>query len=124
MLMGINTGLRGGGESLGKEPFYFKSFDKIIGVAHDVNELRSEFERLLSVDSKALEYHLREGHIVQWLEYMGETELARRLVGVVDPKVAYEIISNYLTMNRDRKTEETPKSQGRGKRSRGGSRRT
>mgnify|MGYP001626421121 FL=1 len=120
MLMSVGTGLRGDGESLGKEPFYFKSFDRVIGVAHNLNELRSEFERLLNVDPKALEYHLREGHIVRWLEYIGEIELASKLIGVSDPGRAYEIIGNYLTKGRDTNTEERPVvKQRRSKRSRG-----
>ncbi|WP_243665627.1 hypothetical protein [Vulcanisaeta sp. JCM 16159] len=106
--------IEAGGEFPGKEPFYFKSFDRVISVAHNVNELRSEFGRLLNVDPKALEYHLREGHIVQWLEYIGEVELARRLIGISDPGRAYEIINNYLTGSRDTTTEEEPSTrQGR-----------
>ncbi|WP_054841906.1 hypothetical protein [Vulcanisaeta distributa] len=112
--MSASTGL-GNSEPPGKEPFYFKSFDRVIGVAHNVNELRSEFGRLLSVDPKALEYHLREGgHIVQWLEYIGEVELARRLIGISDPGMAYEVMNNYLTGSKDATTEEkTSAKQGR-----------
>ena len=120
MPMSVNTGLRSNGELPGKEPFYFKSFDKVIGVAHNLDELRREFERLINDDPKALEYHLKEGHIVQWLEYIGEIELARRLVGVNDLKTAYEIMNNYLTKNKDIMTkEETPKNQSRSRRSKG-----
>jgi len=28
------------------DPFYFKSYEKIVGVAHDVNELEKEIERI------------------------------------------------------------------------------
>ncbi|WP_101940229.1 hypothetical protein [Vulcanisaeta sp. EB80] len=79
-----------------KEPFYFKSYDKVIGIAHDIYELRNEIERLMQVDTKALEYHLSEGHIIQWLNYIGEKELASKLMGVKDPKDALEIINTHL----------------------------
>jgi len=84
------------GRTSGKEPFYFKSYDKVIGIAHDVHELKNEIERLMQVDAKALEYHLSEGHIVQWLNYIGEKELASKLMGVKDPKDALEIINTHL----------------------------
>ncbi|WP_054844400.1 hypothetical protein [Vulcanisaeta souniana] len=79
--MSAKSGLQGSAKSISREPFYFKSFDRVIGVAHDLEELRSEFNRLLGIDPRALEYHLREGHIVQWLTYIGENELAARLTG-------------------------------------------
>ncbi|BFI73844.1 uncharacterized protein SSO10704 [Nanoarchaeota archaeon] len=79
-----------------KEPFYFKSFDKIVGVAKDVEELKKEIARLLYIDPKVVEYHLKEGHIVKWLEYIGENELAKKLRKVTDPIKAYEVIENYL----------------------------
>ncbi|WP_054857807.1 hypothetical protein [Vulcanisaeta sp. JCM 16159] len=96
-----------GEKAQGKEPFYFKSFDRVIGIARNVEELKSELERLINVDPKALEYHLREGHIVQWLVYIGEVELAKRLIGVGDPKRALEIVSEYLSSRgREGKPEE------------------
>ena len=79
-----------------KEPFYFKSYDKVIGVAHDVSELASEFKRLLSNDEEALKYHLREEHIVQWLKYIGEDELAGKLHGITDPNKALEVINKHM----------------------------
>ena len=82
--------------STSKEPFYFKSFDKVIGVAHDVSELASEFKRLLNSNEEALKYHLREGHIVQWLRYIGEDELASKLHGITDPNKALEIMSKHV----------------------------
>ncbi|ABW01969.1 hypothetical protein [Caldivirga maquilingensis] len=81
----------------GKEPFYFKSFDKVIGVAHNASELANEFKRLLGSNEEALEYHLREGHIVQWLRYIGEDELAGKLHGVTEPNKALEIISKHIS---------------------------
>ncbi len=30
-----------------KQPFYFKSYDEVIGVARNVNELRAELAKLL-----------------------------------------------------------------------------
>ncbi len=94
--MNTKSGSQGSAKSIGREPFYFKSFNRVIGIAHDLEELRSEFNRLLGIDQRALEYHLREGHIVQWLTYIGEDELAARLTGVGDPRTAYEVISSYV----------------------------
>nr|WP_011225144.1 hypothetical protein [Sulfolobus islandicus]CAG38179.1 hypothetical protein [Sulfolobus islandicus] len=77
------------------EPFYFKSYDRVIGIAHDVKELEKEMERLSKEDPAALEYHLREGHIVSWLNYIGEKGLAEMLKGVVNPKEALARIKEY-----------------------------
>lgn len=68
------------------EPFYFKSYDKVVGVAHDVKELEKEMDRLSKEDIDCLEYHLKEGHIVSWLNYIGEKGLAEMLKDVSDPK--------------------------------------
>jgi hypothetical protein len=64
------------------EPFYFMSYDKRIGIARSVNELIAEMTRLAKDDPGALEYHLREGHIVEWLYYIGEGEIASQLKSV------------------------------------------
>ncbi|MQL55592.1 hypothetical protein [Acidianus ambivalens] len=77
------------------EPFYFKSYDRVIGIAHDVKELEKEMERLSKEDPAALEYHLREGHIVSWLNYIGEKGLAEMLKGVTAPKEALARIKEY-----------------------------
>jgi len=84
-------------EAKGKEPFYFKSYDRVIGVAHDVKELASEMERLAKEDPAALEYHLREGHIVAWLNYIGEARLAEALRGVSDPREAVSRVKAFLS---------------------------
>ncbi len=77
------------------EPFYFKSYDKVIGTAHDVKELESEMERLSKEDPEALRYHLKEGHIVSWLNYIGEGGLAEMLKGVTEPEEALSRIKEY-----------------------------
>jgi dTDP-4-dehydrorhamnose reductase len=69
-------------------PFYFMSYDRVIGVAHDTNELAREMKRLSKENPAAVEYHLENGHIVQWLDYAGERELARELVGVTNVEEA------------------------------------
>lgn len=106
--MNTKSGLQGSAKSINREPFYFKSFNRVIGIAHDLEELRSEFNRLLGIDQRALEYHLREGHIVQWLAYIGENELAARLTGVSDPRTAYEVISNYITKSGSAMSDREP----------------
>jgi len=90
------------------EPFYFKSYDRVIGVAHDVKELENEVERLSKEDPAALEYHLKEGHIVSWLNYIGENGLAEMLKGVVDPKEALARIKEYELLKSS--TQMLPKS--------------
>ncbi|MUM65215.1 hypothetical protein D1867_08200 [Acidianus infernus] len=77
------------------EPFYFKSYDKVIGIAHNVEELEKEMERLTKDDPAALEYHLKEGHIVAWLNYIGEKGLAEILKGVSKPEEALARIKEY-----------------------------
>ncbi|WP_246253058.1 hypothetical protein [Acidianus brierleyi] len=80
------------------EPFYFKSYDRIVGVAHDVNELEKEMDRLSKEDIDCLEYHLKEGHIVSWLNYIGERGLAEMLKGVSDPKEALARLREYKAL--------------------------
>jgi len=80
-----------------KEPFYFKSFNNVIGIAHNVTELETELARLINVDKEAVKYHLREGHIVQWLRYIGEGELAERLTNVTEPEQALQVVRDYLS---------------------------
>jgi hypothetical protein len=61
------------------EPFYFKSYEQTIGVSHDLNELRAEFSRIARENPAALEYHIREKHIIHWLDSTNEKELAKEL---------------------------------------------
>jgi len=74
------------------EPFLFKKYDEVIGEAHDLDSLKRELRRLKTENPQAVEYHLREGHIANWLSYIGETGLADRLRGVSDIDVAISII--------------------------------
>lgn len=77
------------------EPFYFKSYERVIGIAHNLEELKKEIERLVKEDPAALEYHLKEGHIVSWLLYIGEKGLAEILKDVKDPQEALSRIREY-----------------------------
>lgn len=70
------------------ERFYFKSYDRTIGSAGNLEELKSEMKRLSSEDPANLEYHLREGHITAWLNYIGETAAAQSLGGVSNVRMA------------------------------------
>jgi len=70
----------------------------VVGVAHDVNELEKEMDRLSKEDVDCLEYHLKEGHIVSWLNYIGERGLAEMLNGVADPKEALARIREYKAL--------------------------
>jgi len=77
------------------EPFYFKSYEKVVGVAHDVEELEKEIERIGKSDPACINWHLQQGHIVAWLKYLGENTLAEMLEGVNDWKEALARIRDY-----------------------------
>jgi len=55
------------------EKFYFKRYDVFIGEASDVLKLGREIERLWVKFPNAVEYHLKEGHIVKWLASIGQS---------------------------------------------------
>ncbi|MEM0068602.1 MAG: hypothetical protein QXZ23_10310 [Saccharolobus sp.] len=86
------------------EPFYFKSYDKVVGIAHDVKELEKEMERLSKADPACVEWHLKEGHIVSWLNYIGEKGLAEILKGVGNVKEALSRIKEYNSLKSNRPT--------------------
>ncbi len=70
------------------EKFYFKRYGIEVGSAGNPDELIVELERLSDADPFCVEYHLKNGHIVDWLMYIGETESAKSLKHVVNPKEA------------------------------------
>ncbi|AWR99000.1 hypothetical protein [Metallosphaera hakonensis] len=82
------------------EPFYFKSYDRVVGIARDVSELEKEMSRLTREDPACVEYHLREGHIVAWLNYLGERGLAEILKGVASPREALSRIVEFRAIPR------------------------
>ena len=78
------------------EPYYFTSYDRVIGVAGDVRQLDIEMKRLLREDRACLEYHLGSGNIVKWLMYADEQELAMDLTGVANPDLAISLVEKYI----------------------------
>jgi hypothetical protein len=78
------------------EPFYFTSYDRVIGIAGNVRELDLEMKRLSRGDRACLEYHLASGNIVRWLEYADEAELAMDLRGIVNADEAILIVEKYV----------------------------
>ena len=74
------------------EPFYFKSFDRVLGIAYDVPSLYYGVKYLSVYDKAAVEYHLKEGHISAWLDYIGEHELSKEMRGRTDIGSALEIL--------------------------------
>jgi len=64
------------------EAFYFTSYGRTIGIARNVRELSAEIARLAKENPAAVTYHLKQGHIVWWLECADEKELAKQLKGV------------------------------------------
>lgn len=80
------------------EPFYFKSYEKTVGVAHNVKELKDELERIGKEDPACANWHLQQGHIVSWLKYIGEGTLAEMLKGVGDWREALARINDYYAI--------------------------
>jgi len=78
------------------EPFYFTSYDRVIGIAGNIRELDLEMKRLSREDRPCLEYHLASGNVVSWLEYMEEPELAMELRGIVNADEAILIVEKYV----------------------------
>ena len=81
-------------------PFYFKSYDIIIGAARNIHDLWLQIEKLAVENPAALEYHLKEGHIVRWLEDSNERELAEQLRGVEKVQEATVRVTAYYSANR------------------------
>lgn len=81
-------------------PFYFKSYDRIIGTARNIHDLWLQIERLAVENPAALEYHLKEGHIVRWLEDSNERELAEQLRGVEQVQEARQSVSDHYSARR------------------------
>ncbi len=78
------------------QPFYFTSYDRVIGVAGNIRELDLEMKRLSREDRASVEYHLASGNIVRWLQYANEPELAKDLTGVANADDAINMIEKYL----------------------------
>lgn len=78
------------------QPFYFTSYERVIGVAGNIRELDIEMKRLSREDRACLEYHLASGNIVRWLEYIGEQDLARDLSEVRDADEAILLVEKYI----------------------------
>ncbi|EHP70125.1 hypothetical protein MetMK1DRAFT_00006270 [Metallosphaera yellowstonensis MK1] len=96
------------------EPFYFKSYDRVVGVARDERELETEIMRIGSQDPACVNYHLREGHIVSWLNYVGNRTLAEMLKGVSDYREALARMRDYFVMTGEKaKSKDVPPNLGR-----------
>ncbi len=84
--------------------FYFVSYGRKIGEAKNLKELIGEMRRLEYEDPAALRYHLMEGHIVHWLRFINEAELAEELDGVGNISLAQRLVEEHLarTLTLDR----------------------
>ncbi|MEM1627187.1 MAG: hypothetical protein QXV69_07960 [Sulfolobaceae archaeon] len=92
------------------EPFYFKSYDRVVGIAHDERELEREIMRIGATDPACVNWHLKEGHIVAWLKYIGNNTLAEMLRGVSDYREALARIRDYFVMKEKTITEKSRKA--------------
>ncbi|CAC11892.1 hypothetical protein [Thermoplasma acidophilum] len=100
------------------EPFYFKSYDRLIGIACDVPSLYYEMKCLMGYDRLAVQYHLTEGHISMWLDYIGEHDLADSLRYESDLDSAVRTLEKALHQTGPGKPKKRgrPRGSGRGKR--------
>jgi len=92
------------------EPFYFKSYDKVVGVAHNEKELEKEIMRIGSADPPCVNWHLEQGHIVAWLRYIGNNTLAEMLKGVKDYREALARIRDYWVLSENKKAKEVDRA--------------
>ncbi len=79
------------------EPFYFKSYDKTLGRANNLEELYSMMQEIEKTDPSSLKYHLENGNIYTWLLYIKKKQLAQQLKNISEPEKAIEIIGIYLS---------------------------
>ncbi len=78
------------------EPFYFKSFERVIGVACDVPGLYYTIKCLSVYDRPAVEYHIKQRHIADWLDYIGNHELSKMMNNAESVEEAIAILEQYL----------------------------
>lgn len=78
------------------EPFYFKSFERVIGIACDVPGLYYTIKCLSVYDKAAVEYHLKEGHIADWLDYAGENEISELIRNSKSVDEVIKILEPYV----------------------------
>ncbi|MCW6159094.1 MAG: hypothetical protein LVQ63_06420 [Thermoplasmatales archaeon] len=78
------------------EPFYFKSYNKTIGVACDAESLLYTVKCIAKFDSSAIDWHVSEGHICAWLRSFGEKELADKLSNVKDTASFIDTMEEHL----------------------------
>ncbi len=77
------------------EPFIFKSFDRELGIACNLESLITELECVTSYDYDAANYHLINGHISMWINYIGFPELAENLKAAKSPQEAIMILKSF-----------------------------
>jgi len=82
------------------DPFYFKSYDRLIGVACDLESLVTEMKCLSDYDYDAVNYHILNGHISMWLNYMGFPELAEDVKTASSPEEAIKMVKSFKKVKR------------------------
>lgn len=97
-------------------PFYFKSYDSVVGVARNASELRAEVSRLAEANPGALEYHLKEGHIALWLDSLDEKRMAQELKRVLTVEEARAWARNSLGGKATTRRKVARRARGLGKR--------
>jgi hypothetical protein len=82
------------------EPFYFKRYDVVIGKAENTEELSKELERLRIEDPYAVLYHIKEGHISNWLISIGRKDLANAIKPSMTIEETIAVISGHSRMHK------------------------
>jgi hypothetical protein len=95
--------------------FYFKKYDEIIGTASNKEEFIKEITRLSKTEPECVNYHLREGHVSQWLDYMGYSDTSEKIKNVKDANTAFIVLKEDKSPNEMLKRENA--SRGRSNRS-------
>ena len=87
------------------EPFYFRSFDRTIGIACDVPSLYYEMKCQALYDKPAIDYHVKEGHIYMWLDYIGEHDLAESIRDQKETELILNMLEDKIRVNKGGKSK-------------------
>jgi tetratricopeptide (TPR) repeat protein len=80
-----------------ENPFYFKKDNKILVASNNIDELIWAIDRLKRENPDIVAYHLKQGHIQEWLaNSLGEPELSTLLLDIEDPNKAYNKITEFV----------------------------
>jgi hypothetical protein len=94
--------------------FYFKSFDRTIGMACDVQGLYYEIKCLALYDKAVVDYHVKEGHIAMWLDYIGDHNPADIIRNENETESVLNTLENNIKKNNNMKSRNNSMHHGSG----------